>query len=143
MAVLRDSSSSMIDSISCSLSGGSQAMVEVPILAPISTRSQRPRTLEDILESLTSFTVKYTLALEGLPLDGEDAKYTFTCGRRKAAEVKVTGPDEEGLPCDQIYAYKQCTSDRPAFTIRQRAPALQDAPADDKAGSTEVFGPQG
>jgi hypothetical protein len=143
MAVLGDTSSSMIDAISCSLGGGSQAMVEVPILAPIFTQSQRPRTLEDILESLTSFTVKYMLALEGLPLDGEDPKYFFTCGRHKAAEVAITGIDEEGLPCDHIYAYKQCTSDRPAFTIRQRAPALQDAPADDKDGSTEVFGPQG
>ena len=143
MAVLRDSSSSMIDFISCWLSGGSQAMVEVPILAPIFTESEKPRALEDILESLTSFTVKYMLALEGLPLDGDDPKYFFERGQRKAAEVAITGIDEEGLPCDRIYAYKQCTSDRPAFTIRQKAPVLQDAAPDDKAGSTEVFGPQG
>ena len=38
--------------------------------------------------------------------------------------MAITGIDEEGLPCDHIYAYKQCTSDRPAFTIRQQVQNL-------------------
>ena len=143
MAVLADTTKSMIDAITCSLKGGSQAMVEVPILAPIWSLSNTTRTLEEILESLTSFTCHYLIALEGLPQEEDDPRYFFECGRRKAAEVAIAGTDEKGAPEDRIYVYKQCTSDRPAFTIRRRAPALQDAAADDKAGSTEAFGPQG
>ena len=88
------------------------------------------------MEAFACYTCRITLALEGLPPESD--KYFFEIGRHKASELLIRGSDGDGPPEDHIYAYKQCSSDRPAFTVRERAPVLPGAAADDKRGSTEL-----
>ena len=144
-AILLDTRGSLANAVFVALFGGARSIIQVPLVCPLRSYSGSHPTLENLLEVLACYTCRITLALEGLHPPND--KYStvqcfFEIGRRKASEHVIRASDDDGPPEDHIYAYKQCSSDRPAFTLRERAPVLPGAAADDKHGSTEVSRPQ-